>query len=135
MARSHSKNTIIKIGATDLSAFCNTSSFEQSLGEEDVTVYGTDDQLVDGGIASQKFSLGGFYGTGVSGPKAKFEAAMDTGTVTAFTRQVEGTGSGKPQEEFNGLVTKYVETAPVAGYVTWSADITVSGGVTRTTQS
>jgi hypothetical protein len=32
------------------------------------------------------------------------------------------------------LVKKYVESNPVAGQITWTAEFTMSGNITRTTQ-
>jgi hypothetical protein len=45
---------------------------------------------------------------------------------------VEGTGTGKPQDAFTGILKKYTETNPVDDMVTWSAEFEISGAITTT---
>jgi hypothetical protein len=56
------------------------------------------------------------------------------GTVVPFLHQPEGTGSGKPQDVVDALVTKYTQTHPVADYVTWAVDLQFSDDVNSTPQ-
>lgn len=135
MARVHSRDTFISLGGTDLSTFCNTSEFTQGLDEHDVTCYGADDHVFDGGLGSGTFTMGGFYDDGAAGPAAVIEAIRDAKAVVTLIRRPEGTGSGKPQQSVSVLVTSYVETEPVADFITWSCDMTLSDSITRTTQA
>ena len=48
---------------------------------------------------------------------------------------VEGTGTGKPTETFDGLLTKYAESSPVADYVQWSAEFELNEAPVETTQA
>ena len=57
------------------------------------------------------------------------------GTNVAWIRQPEGTGSALPQDSATVHVKSYVETAPVADMIAWSAELTVSGVIDDTAQS
>ena len=133
MAFIHGKGTVVKVATFDLSAYTNNSEITRGADKEDITCYGADDYVYQGGLKSGTFVMGGTYEGGTSGPRAKLLGLI--GTVVAVIRQPEGTGSGKAQDSFSALVEKYVETNPVAGMITWSCDFTISGAVTTTAQS
>jgi hypothetical protein len=137
MSVSHGKKTVLIIDGHDISTYCDNSSLEAGKAEHDVTCYGADDVVVAGGLRNGKVSFGGKYDTSrTAGPKAVLEPIIDdtTGATVTLIRRGEGTGSGKPQESVAILVTKYVETNPVGDYVSWTAEGTKSGPITRTTQ-
>lgn len=134
MARVHAKNTVITVDSNDLSEFANTSEFERTGDEHDVTTYGNDGHVFDKGLTNGTFTLGGFYdSTASTGPRAVLEPLVASGVVPV-TRQPEGVGPGLPQDSFSGLLTSYTESAPVADFVQWSATIRVSGDVDVTPQ-
>lgn len=133
MAFVHGKDTFISLGGTNLSTFTNTSEFDVSADEHDVTCYGADDHAFSGGLLTGAVSMGGVYDDGAAGPKAIIEPLI--GTLATLIRRPEGTGSGLPQESLSVLVKRYVETNPVADMITWSCEMTKSGAVTRTTQA
>jgi hypothetical protein len=79
-------------------------------------------------------SAGGIYdNTASTGPRAVIEPLV--GTKVPAVRRPEGTGSGKPQDTVDVVVTSYVETSPVADMVTWSVELQGSDAVASTTQS
>ena len=132
--RVHSKLTVWKIGANDISGYCNSSNLDRKADSHDTTVYGMNSHRKDGGLGDGTVSLGGFYdSTAVSGPRAVLEPAL--GTVVEITHQPEGAGAGKPQDVFDALLTSYKEDKPIADYVTWTADFEISGDVDSTAQS
>ena len=132
MAFVHGRHTFISLGGQDLSGPTNTSQLDQESDEHDVTGYGVDDYVVEGGLLKGAFTMGGTYDSGPTGPKAVIEPMI--GTVVELIRRPEGTGPGKPEETVNVLVKKYTETNPVAGMVTWQCDMTKSGPKVTTTQ-
>lgn len=145
MSTVHGKNTVIKVtcaspaptGAIDISFCCNTSAFNEVRDSHDVTCYGATGHAYADGLTNHTFSLGGVYDTSTStGARAIFGALMSStgGQLISIERQVEGTGTGKPKDTFSGLVTSYTETNPAADMVTWTAEVQISGAVTRTTQ-
>lgn len=129
----HGKSTVVIVNGSDVSTYTNTSTFTRGADEHDVTTYGKDDHVVQGGLGTGGFTMGGTYDNTATGtPRAVLEPII--GTVVTVVRRPEGTGSGKPQQSFSAHVKSYVETNPVADYVSWSAEFTKSGAVTRTTQ-
>lgn len=134
MATSHGKLTVITVATKDISPYTKTSSLERSAKTHDVTGYGVNDEAHAGGLLGGKFTCGGVYDNTVSvGPRNALNGLL--GTVVAVVRKVEGTGTGKPQDAFSAVLEKYVESNPHDDMVTWSADFTVSGAVTATTQA
>ena len=132
MAFVHGKNTYVSVNGHDISTYCNTSAFTRGGDSHDVTTYGKDDHVFAGGLKNNTMTLGGIYDAVSGGPGGVFRPIVMT--VVAVVRRTEGTGSGKPNEAFNALVTSYVETNPVADMISWSAELQVSDAVTLTTQ-
>lgn len=133
MALIHGHLTVVKVATDDISTYVKTSEFTRESDEHDMTTYGNGSHVVKGGLLGGKFTFSGTYdSTASTGPRAKLEPLV--GTEVAVIRQPEGTGSGKPQDSFNGNLKSYVETNPVADYVTFSCEITISGAVDSTAQ-
>lgn len=133
MAFCHGKNTYVSVNAVDLSAYTNTSEFTRSADSHDVTTYGKNDHVFTGGLGNATFTMGGVYDNGSSGPRDTLEPLV--GTNVTLIRRVEGTGSGRPQDSVDILITSYVETSPVADMVTWSMEAQCSDAVTSTNQA
>lgn len=129
----HGKNTYVSLAGVNLSTFVTTSSFERTADKHDVTTYGKNAHVFNGGLLSGSATMSGIYDNTVStGPRAAIEALV--GTVVQLIRRPEGTGAGKPQDKVQVHVDKYVETSPVADMVTWSCDLTLSDDVDMTAQ-
>lgn len=134
MAKSHGKKTVFKLDAVDWSAYCNNSQITLTTATTDTTTYGKNSVVKDAALNDGKLSVSGFYDTTAStGPRAAFLAIR--GTKVAFVHQPEGTGTGLPQDTGDCIVTNYVQTHPVADYVTWSIDIELSDDVDSTPQT
>lgn len=134
MAFKHGKDTVIKLNAVDLSAYVTTSELTRTGDSHDVTTYGKANHVYIGGLKDGKASMAGIYdSTAVSGPRAAIMGLI--GTNVTLIRQPEGTGTGKPQDSVNVLVTSYVETNPVADMVTWSCEMQLSDAITTTAQA
>jgi hypothetical protein len=134
MSRSHGKNTYISLNGVDLSAYCDSSEHHKKPDVHDVTTYGNDSHVKDGGLLDGTGSIGGLYDTTTgTGPRAVINPLV--GSVVTYIRRPEGTGSGKPQDSVSVLVGEYVETSPVADYVRWTLALEYSGDITSSTQS
>jgi len=132
--RVHSKLTVWKIGANDISQYCNSSSIEDKVDSHDTTTYGLGAHRYEGGLDDGSVSLGGFYDSqATTGPRPVFKAAK--GTTVEVTHQPEGAGTGKPQDVFDALVVSYKEDKPIADYVTWTAELQISSVIDDTAQS
>lgn len=133
MARKHSKYTVIIIDNNDVSEFCTDSTCEQSSGTEDNTTYGKNAVVKDPTLLDGAFTCGGKYDTGATGPRAVLKPLV--GTKVTVKYRPEGTGSGLPQDSFEAVITKYSESAPVAGYRLWSLETEPSDEWDSTNQS
>jgi len=130
----HGKNTVIIVNGGDLSQFCKKSTWNRKVDTHDNTTYGADAYVFDPGLVSGTSALEGVYDTTASGPHDILGPLNNTGTKVTFTRRVEGTGSGKPQDSVDVVVEEYVETSPTDGYASWSATLKHSGTVTSANQ-
>lgn len=133
MTTSHGRFTIITVATKDISPFTKNSQIERAAGTHDITGYGVDDKLYAGGTRDNKFTCSGVYdNTVLVGPSIVLAGVV--GSTLAIIRKVEGTGTGKPQQAFNAVLEKFVESNPHDDMVTWSADFQITGPVTPTTQ-
>jgi hypothetical protein len=132
MAFVHGKNTEITLGGDDLSIYTTTSELSRSADSHDVTTYGKDSHVYAGGLLDGKATMQGIYDSAAGGPRGTIEPLI--GTVVELVRKPEGTGTGKPVDTVDVLVTGYVETNPVADMVTWSCEMQLSDDVASTTQ-
>jgi hypothetical protein len=134
MAFVHGKDTYISLDGDDLSAFANSSDLTRKADKHDVTTYGKDDHVYQGGLGDGEANISGIYdNTAATGPRAVIEPLV--GTVVPLVRRPEGTGSSLPQDTVDVLVEEYVETSPVADMVTWSVKLQLSDAVDSTAQS
>lgn len=120
MARKHSKLTVVIIDDNDVSAYCTDSNCEQSSGTEDNTTYGKDAVVKDPTLLDGAFGCSGKYDDAAGGPRGVLKPLV--GTKVTVKYRPEGTGAGLPQDSFEAVITKYTETAPVAGYRTWALE-------------
>lgn len=135
MATSHGKKTNIKVATKDVSPFCKSSQIERNAAVHNTTGYAPtgDSETFAGGTRNATFTMSGLYDNTVSvGPRLVL--LNQEGNTLAVVRLVEGSGTGLPSEAFNAVLTKYVETNPNDDMVSWSADFTISGVITSTTQ-
>lgn len=129
----HGRLTVLKISTNDISAATKTSTFSGTADVHDTTGYGNTNRTKAGGLVDGKFTASGSYDIGATtGTPAQLEGKE--GTTFAFTRQVAGTGTTKPQEVFSAVLSKMDISAPVDDMVTWSGEWEVSGVVVRTVQ-
>lgn len=127
MGAVHGSRTQITVATQDLTTYSNTSSYTRTGDDHDLTTYGALGHIPGGGLRGDKFSMGGVYeaiATATS-PKKILQPLVLTNVVVV--RKPEGTSVGKPTETFTALLKSYVETAPVADFISWSAEFIVSG--------
>lgn len=133
MAFVHGKDTFISLDGNDLSQYTNTSELTRTADSHDVTAYGKRSHVFNGGLLGGKATMGGTYdNTASTGPRAVINPLI--GQVVELVRKPEGTGTGRPVDTVNVLVTQYVETNPVADMVTWSCDMQLSDDVVSSTE-
>jgi hypothetical protein len=134
MAKVHGKVTFVSLGGDDLSQYSDNSELKFEADEHDVTTYGNDGHIFLGGLTSGSVTISGKYdNTASTGPRAVLLPIR--GTVVELIHRPEGTGAGLPEDQVDVLVKSYVQTHPVADYVMWSVELTMSGDVDSTAQS
>jgi hypothetical protein len=113
--------------------YITTSQVEKNSDKHDVTTYGKDDHVYQGGLRDGAITMSGIYDSTASvGPRAVIEPLR--GTVVQLIHRPEGAGTGKPQDKVNVLVEKFVQTHPVADMITWSCDLQPSDSFDTTPQ-
>jgi hypothetical protein len=132
MAKIHGKGAVIFLNAVDLSTHSNNVEFSRSGDSHDVTTFGANAHVKQGGLLDGKATIAGIYDDAVGGPRATIEPLI--GTVTTFDHRPEGTGAGKPKDTGSCLVVSYTETEAVADMIMWQAEIELSGDVTTVDQ-
>lgn len=128
----HGKNTYISVDGNDLSAFTDSSELGRTADVHDVTTYGKDDHVYEGGLGDSTFKMSGTYDNGVAGPSVLEDLVK---SKVVLVRRKEGTGTGKPQETVDVVVKGYTESNPVADMVKWSAEFQGSDAIVKSTQS
>lgn len=133
MAFVHSKDTYVSLGGDDLSAFTNSTTYNRSADSHDVTTYGKNSKVYAGGLKDGTVTIGGTYDSSVTGPRAVVQPLL--GTTVEFVFRPEGTGTDKPQDTVDVVVTAYNESSPVADMVQWTAELQMSDDVASTSQA
>lgn len=129
----HGKDLFVSLNAVDLSPFSDNVEFGRSGDSHDVTTFGKQAHVKQGGLLDGTASISGTYDNGAGSPEATIDPLV--GTVVPLIYRPEGTGVGRPQKACQVLVQEYVETAPVADMVKWSLSLEISDVVTKTTQA
>lgn len=133
MAFVHGKSTYVSLDAQDLSAFCDSVAFNRAADSHDVTTFGRNSHTYRGGLLDGTSTITGKYdNTALTGPRAVVQPLL--GTNVELIYRPEGTGTGKPEDAVEVLVTAYEQTNPVADMVTFSITLQLSGDVASSVQ-
>lgn len=132
MAFIHGKGTAVSLDGDDLSAYTNNVEWSRPADTHDVTTFGKNSKVYQGGLLDGTATLTGVYdNTASTGPAAVIEPLL--GQTAPFVYEPEGSGSGKPVKTVDVVVGEYAETAPVADMVTWTVTLQMSDDVAITT--
>lgn len=129
----HGKGTAVSLDGNDLSAYSNNVEWTRTPDVHEVTTFGKDSKVKQGGLLDGSATVSGVYdNTASTGPAAVIEPLL--GTVVEFVYQPEGLGTGLPTKTVDVVVGEYTETAPVADMITWSVNLDMSDDVAITAQ-
>ncbi len=127
MAKQPGYTAYFSLDASDISTYLDTQSLDRLRNILDVSAFGDTDKVHIAGMRSHAISLGGPWDpTG----DAVLDGADDA-AVVAFVFGPEGNTSGDIQYSGNALFAQYTVTVGVDDKVTWSANFTPTGAVTR----
>ena len=135
MAFVHGKSAVFKLdhascSLTDISAFVNNVDFPETADVAETSVLGASNKTYIVGLKDATISLSGLFDATAD---AIFGAVVGQTATLSFEYSPEGTASGKIKYTGECILTNYAMSSPVGDVVAYSADLQVSGAVTRGT--
>jgi hypothetical protein len=135
MAFVHGKSSVFKLdnasgSLTDISAFVNNVDFPETADVAETSVLGASNKTYIVGLKDATISLSGLFDATAD---AIFGAVVGQTATLSFEYSPEGTASGKIKYSGECILTNYAMSSPVGDVVAYSADLQVSGAVTRDT--
>lgn len=128
----HGRNTVFTFDSVDLSAFISSINYNPTADSHDVTTYGNDAHVYEGGLLDGTLDVSGFYDDGATGPRASLIDKV--GTKATYEFQPEGAGAPNAQSTGDALLLGYSESDPVNGIIQWTARFQLSGDQDHTDQ-
>ena len=115
---------------TDISTYVNNVDFPETADVAETSTLGASNKTYIVGLKDATISLGGLFDATVD---AILGAVVGQSATLSFEYSPEGTASGKGKYTGEGILTSYTLSSPVGDVVGFSADLQVSGAVTRGT--
>ena len=133
MAFTHGKDSVFKLdnasgSLTDISSFVNNVDFPETADVSETTTLGADNKTYIAGLKDATISLAGLWDATAD---AIFGAVVGQSATLSYEYSPEGTASGKIKYTGEAILTSYSISSPVGDAVGYSADLQVSGAVTR----
>lgn len=136
MAKIHGKNSEFTLATVDLTTFLSDISFPRTADMAETSAMGQDSKTYVKGLEDATISLSGQWdGTASTGPDDTLNTAYFGEAAVAWEYRPEGTGVGFVQYSGNAFVTSYQPSSSVADAVLFTADLQITGDVTRTVQT
>ena len=135
MAFVHGSDSVFKIdnasgSLTEISSFVNNVDFPETADVAETTTLGASNKTYISGLKDATISLGGVWDATAD---AIFGADVGQAATLSYEYSQEGTASGKVKYTGESILTNYAISSPVGDVVAFSADLQVSGAVTRGT--
>ena len=135
MAFVHGSDSVFKLdnsggSLTDVSSYVNNVDFPQTADVAETTTLGASNKTYIVGLKDATISLSGLWDATAD---AIFGAVVGQSATLSFEYSPEGTGSGAVKYTGEAIMTNYAKSSPVGDVVGYSADLQVTGAVTRGT--
>ena len=135
MAFVHGSDSVFKLdnaggSLTDISTYVNNVDFPETADVAETSTLGASNKTYIVGLKDATISLGGLFDATVD---AILGAVVGQSATLSFEYSPEGTSSGKVKYTGECILTSYTLSSPVGDVVGFSADLQVSGAVTRAT--
>tara|TARA_R110002020_G_scaffold145384_2_gene318649 strand:- start:2377 stop:2787 length:411 start_codon:yes stop_codon:yes gene_type:complete len=135
MAFVHGKDSVFKLdnasgSLTDISTYVNNVDFPETADVAETSTLGASNKTYLAGLKDATISLSGLFDATVD---AILGAVVGQTASLSFEYSPEGTASGKVKYTGEAILTSYALSSPVGDVVAYSADLQVSGAVTRGT--
>lgn len=133
MAFVHGKDSVFKLdnsggSLTDISSYVNNVDFPETSDVSETTTLGADNKTYIAGLKDSTISLSGLWD---STADAIFGAVVGQSATLSFEYSPEGTTGGNVKYTGEAILTSYAISSPVGDVVGYSADMQVSGAITR----
>ena len=135
MAFVHGKDSKFKLdnssgSLTDISSYVNNVDFPETADVAETSALGSSNKSFVVGLKDATIGLTGLWD---STADAIFGVVVGQSATLSFEYSPEGTASGKVKYTGEAIMTNYSISSPVGDVVGYSADLQVSGAVTRGT--
>lgn len=135
MAFVHGKSSVFKLdnasaSLTDISTYVNSVDFPETADVAETTTLGDGSKSYIVGLKDATLSISGLWDSTLDGILG---AVVGQSATLSFEYSPEGTGSGAVKYTGECILTSYSQSSPVGDVVGFSADMQVSGDVTRAT--
>ena len=135
MAFVHGKDSVFKLdnsggSLTDISTYVNSVDFPETADVAETTTLGDGSKSYIVGLKDATISISGLWDSTLDGILG---AVVGQTATLSFEYSPEGTASSKIKYTGECIVTSYSQSSPVGDVVGFSADMQVSGDVTRGT--
>lgn len=135
MAFVHGKDSVFKLdnsgGAlTDISTYVNSVDFPETVDVAETTTLGDGSKSYIVGLKDATLSISGLWDSTLDGILG---AVVGQSATLSFEYSPEGTTGGNVKYTGECILTSYSQSSPVGDVVGFSADMQVSGDVTRAT--
>jgi hypothetical protein len=135
MAFVHGSDSVFKLdnsggSLTDISSYVNNVDFPQTADVAETTTLGASNKTYIVGLKDATISLSGLWDATAD---AIFGAVVGQSATLSFEYSPEGTGSGAVKYTGEAIMNNYAKSSPVGDVVGYSADLQVTGAVTRAT--
>jgi hypothetical protein len=135
MAFVHGKDTVVLINASDISAYTNSTTDNDSRAVHNTTTYGRDRDTFQSGLGTGTITIGGIFDNTAAGPRKIIQPLKEVGDAVAFVFRPDGTGSGLQEHSCSVIITAFNVTSPVADMCTWTAELQKTGPIDDTDQA
>jgi hypothetical protein len=135
MAFGHGKSAVFKLddsGATlrDLSSYVNEASMPREIETAETTTFGSSAKTYITGLTDATISISGLYD---SVPDGYLAGVVGQAATLSFEYGPLGSTGGYVKYSGECILTSYEVSSPVGDVVTFSADLQVTGAITRGT--
>jgi predicted secreted protein len=135
MAFVHGKDSVFKLdnasgSLTDISTYVNNVDFPETADVAETSTLGASNKTYLAGLKDATIAISGLFDATVD---AILGAVVGQTASLSFEYSPEGTASGKVKYTGEAILTSYALSSPVGDVVAYSADLQVSGAVTRGT--
>lgn len=140
MAFAHGKGAAFQLddssgSLVDLSSYLDEVSFPRSIETGETTTFQDTSKTYVVGLRDSTLSLSGKYDPTADAHFSAVDANLAAGSISSVSFEYGPAGSASGAIKYSGeaLLTSYEVSSPVADVITFSAELQVTGDVTRGT--